>query len=394
MVLPTAESLRKAALGLARRSPLGPLLGSDADATRDTTPIATPIATPGREQSVNYTDFARSQQVQRAPDQFEHLTARRGSEALPVEHTLHYSWDYASARADLRALYEKSKDQNWNARTDLPWDARVEPQGQNLPDHFNPLFGSEVWRKLDPKTEIPRLRQHMAAYVLSNFLHGEQGALLATSQLVAVVPDADAKQYAAAQVFDEARHVEAYERYLREKIELTYPVTTPLKTLLDQILEDARWDFKYLGMQIIVEGIALGAFGLIHKTTEEPLIKKITEMVMRDESRHVAFGVLALRDTFQNLPQAERRDREDFIVESARLMRERFLAQEVWRELGLPEARCNELAKESPMMQMFQGLMFSKIVPNVKKLGLLTPRVRKGFEELHILEYEDWEPSA
>jgi hypothetical protein len=234
----------------------------------------------------------------------------------------------------------------------------------------------------------------MTSYMLSNFLHGEQGALLATSQLVACAPTPDAKMYAAAQVFDEARHVEAYDRYLRDKIELVFPVSPHLKKLLDMILTDSRWDLKYLGMQIMVEGVALGAFGLIHQMSTEPLIKQITEMIMRDESRHVAFGVLSLKDQYEDMHASELRDREDFILESSRLLRDRFLGQEVWERMGLPQRECEAAAEASEGMQIFRKLLFSKIVPNVKRLGLLTPYVRKGFEELGVIEYETWEPSA
>jgi hypothetical protein len=317
-----------------------------------------------------------------------------GVERIPVAHDLAYTWDYASTRSDLRALYEKSKDLNWNARTQFKWDTNVEPQGELIPDAFNPLFGSDVWRRLDKKTEIPKLRQHVASYVISNFLHGEQGALLATSQIVACSPTHDAKLYAAAQVFDEARHVEVYEKYLREKIELTYPPSPPLRTLLDTIMTDSRWDFKYLGMQILVEGVALGAFGMIHETAREPLIKEITRMIMQDESRHVAFGVMSLRGIYTDMPKNELKDREELVIEGSRLLRDRFLAQEVWQNVGLPQAECEALALKSPMMSLFRKLLFSKIVPNVKRLGLLTATVRKGFEELDVLDYEDEEPSA
>ena len=179
-----------------------------------------------------------------------------------------YTWDYACQRPDLRVLYEKSKDLLWNARTDLAWDTPVDPGAENVPDHMNPLSATSVWPKLDPKKDIPEVRRHQAAYMFSNFLHGEQGALLATSQIVEMAPTADAKFYAAAQVFDEARHVEAYDRYLREKIEMVYPISPYLKQLLDMILKDSRWDFKFLGMQIMVEGLALGAFGMIHHDDE------------------------------------------------------------------------------------------------------------------------------
>lgn len=328
-----------------------------------------------------------------APRAVEHV-AKLPPETLTALQEIAYDWDYSAKRAELRTLYEKSKDLNWNARTDLDWSTDVDPEREIVADSFNPIFGTDVWRRLDRKTEIPKLRRHMTSYILSNFLHGEQGALLATSQIVASSPTTDGKLYAAAQVFDEARHVEAYDRYLTEKVQLVYPPSPHLKQLLDTVLTDSRWDFKFLGMQILVEGVALGAFGLIHQTAQEPLIKRITHMVMQDEARHVAFGVMSLRGHYEGMSASELRDREEFIVESSRLLRDRFLAQEVWATVGLPQAECEEAAQNSVMMQMFRKLLFSKIVPNVKRLGLLTPRVRRGFEELEVIEYESWEASA
>ena len=329
--------------------------------------------------------------VSRGP--VEHVK-RLPPERLRAEQEIAYDWDYSARRAELRTLYEKSKDLNWNARTDLDWSIDVDPEREIVADSFNPIFGTDVWRRLDKKTEIPRLRRHITSYILSNFLHGEQGALLATSQIVASAPTTDGKLYAAAQVFDEARHVEAYDRYLTEKVQLIYPPSPHLKQLLDTVLTDSRWDFKFLGMQILVEGVALGAFGLIHQTAQEPLIKKITQMIMQDEARHVAFGVMSLRGHYEGMAASELRDREEFIIESSRLLRDRFLAQEVWATVGLPQAECEAAAQNSVMMQMFRKLLFSKIVPNVKRLGLLTPRVRRGFEELEVIEYESWEASA
>ena len=317
-----------------------------------------------------------------------------GVDKLHVDHDLSYTWDYATQRTDLRVLYEKSKDMMWNARTYIAWDTDVDPERENVPDHLNPIFGTSIWNKLDPKRDIPRLRRLQASYSFSNFLHGEQGALLATSQIVGMAPSPEAKFYAAAQVFDEARHVEAYDRYLREKIELVLPISPHLRELLDMILTDTRWDFKFLGMQIMVEGIALGAFGMIEQMSNEPLICQITQSIMRDEARHVAFGVLSLKDTYKDMAPNELRDREDFVIQSSRLMRDRFLQQEVWERMGLPQKECEEYAKNSESMKVFRKLVFSKIVPNVKRLGLLTPYVRKAFEELDIIEYETWEPSA
>jgi hypothetical protein len=295
--------------------------------------------------------------------------------------------DYRPTDTRLRELYEKAKHEQWDAGT-LDWRADVDPQRENFPDQQIPIYGTELWQRLE-RAEIEELRRHSTSWMLSQFLHGEQGALLAASQVVDTVPWLDAKLYGATQVMDEARHVEVYERYLREKVELTYPVNPELKSLLAAILSDARWDVKYLGMQILVEGLALAAFQFVHAFSTEPLLKDLTHHVMRDEARHVAFGVLSLADYYQReLSEAERDDRAVFVYEACRLMRDRFLQREVWERLGFPVERCLELTLSSPAMQEFRRLLFSRIVPNVKKLGLLTPWLRERFGELGILSFE------
>jgi hypothetical protein len=192
----------------------------------------------------------------------------------------------------------------------------------------------------------------------------------------------EAKFYGATQVMDEARHVEVFSRYLNEKLGGPYPINKNLRSLLDQILTDGRWDMKYLGMQILVEGLAMAAFGFMHKTCSEPLLTDLLHYVIRDESRHVAFGVIALNDFFTQLPERERREREEFVFEGCRLMRDRLLAEEVW-----------EIVLHSPVMIEFRKLLFSKIVPNVKRLGLLSPWLRERFTELDIIRFEHEEPS-
>jgi hypothetical protein len=317
-----------------------------------------------------------------------------GIHAFPVTYDNVFTWDYRGNRADLRHLYEKSKDSMWNARTDLAWATDVDPEAPTTPDQMNPIFGTHLWDRLDKKTELPKLRRLFSAWMISNFLHGEQGALLATTQILGAVSGADAKMYASTQVMDEARHVEAYDRYLREKIECTFPISAYLRTLLDTILCDSRWDMKYLGMQIMVEGLALAAFGMIHQLSSEPLIRDITHRIMQDEARHVAFGVLSLKGVYTDMTASELADREEFIVESSRLMRDRFLAEEVWGHMGMPVDECLAISAKSESMRLFRTMLFSKIVPNVKRLGLLTPRVRRGFEELDVIHFESWDASA
>jgi hypothetical protein len=330
----------------------------------------------------------------RSPLSIRFPEAPSGTEAVPTAYSTVFTWNYGVERPDLRQLYEKSKDSMWNVRTDLAWQTHVDPEAETMPDQMSPIWGTRLWDRIDKKTELPKLRRLSSAWMLSNFLHGEQGALLATAQILDIVPGADAKLYASTQVMDEARHVEAYERYLREKIECTFPISPYLKSLLDEILRESRWDMKYLGMQILVEGLALAAFGFIHQLSTEPLIRDIVHRIMLDEARHVAFGVLSLKGIYADMSEAELRDREDFILESSRLMRDRFLAQEVWEHMGMPVDECLSVALESESNRMFRGLIFSKIVPNVKRLGLLTPRVRRGFEELDVIQFESWDASA
>jgi len=320
--------------------------------------------------------------------------ARAIADYLDARCPLTYVWRYESSRADLKALYEKAKGEQWDGATLLAWKTEVDPEAENFPDQQIPIFDTHMWKKLAPR-DIGMLRQHQMSWTLSQFLHGEQGALLATAQIVTTVPWADAKYYASTQVMDEARHVEVYERYLREKVRLTYPINEHLKRLLDQILSDPRWDMKYLGMQILVEGLAMAAFKFLHTFSREPLVKDLVHNVMRDEARHVAFGVLSLKDFYlTELNEKERREREEFTFEACRLMRDRFLAQEVWENMGLPVKECLDLAMHSSSMIEFRRLLFMRVVPNVKRLGLLSPWLRERFTELGILQFEDMPADA
>ncbi|HZP41569.1 MAG TPA: ferritin-like domain-containing protein [Candidatus Binatia bacterium] len=312
---------------------------------------------------------------------------------LPTRFDTAYTWDYGVAREDLRTLYEKAKSDQWNATVGLAWETDVDPEREIVPDVQVPVYGTHIWEKLT-EAEIRKLRREALAWTLSQFMHGEQGALLATAQIVDATPAFDAKLYGATQVVDEARHVEVYARYLREKMTRQYPINRHLRTLLDLILADARWDMKYLGMQIMVEGLAMAAFGYMHAHCQEPLLTDLTHHVMRDEARHVAFGVLALEDVYTDLPSHERREREEFLFEGCRLMRDRLLMEEVWEEMGWPKDEVRRIVLESAQMKEFRKLLFAKIVPNVKRLGLLTPWVRDRFAELDILKFEHLEPSA
>ncbi|MEB2311211.1 MAG: ferritin-like domain-containing protein [Sorangiineae bacterium] len=301
-----------------------------------------------------------------------------------------YNWGYEETRAELRDLYRKAKQAQWDADERLDWSTDVDLDKDNMPEFMHPLYGSELYAKLTPP-ERQRLKWELAAWIQSQFLHGEQGALLAAAQLVNSVPDIDSKYYAATQVVDEARHVEVFDRYLHEKVGFSYPINPHLKQLLDLILTDSRWDMKLLGMQIMVEGLALAAFGVTRQTVYEPLLKSLTTYVIKDEARHVAYGVLSLRDYYKDVSEREVREREDFVYESAVLMRDRFLFQQVWEKMGMPVDECARIALDNEGQRQFRQILFSKIVPAVKRIGLLSPRQRERFATLGILEYESWQ---
>jgi hypothetical protein len=314
-------------------------------------------------------------------------------DSIPSNFPTTYCWDYEVNKKNLRSLYDRAKLEQWNAQPNdaLPhpdWSIDVVIDENSYPDARFAISGTDVWRKMSQK-ERDNFRLESTQWSLSQFMHGEQGALLATAKIVKSVPSIDAKFYAATQVMDEARHVEAYHKYLSEKLGGAYPITAPLRTLLDAILTDSRWDMTYLGMQILVEGLALAAFGMIYNTTSEPLIKQITQYIMADEARHVAFGVLSLRDIYPQMSEAERKDREEFTIDACYLMRDRFDAADVYEKLGLPTKELTEHFKHSEQMAMFRRYLFMKIVPNLRKLGLLTDRVREEFARMGVLEFEN-----
>jgi len=303
-----------------------------------------------------------------------------------------YAWRYGSVKEGLRDLYEKAKRDQWNGTTQLAWDTDVDPECGIVPDLVNPLIGYAPYDRLTLK-EKNRLRHAQVALQLSQFLHGEQGALIVASQLVGAVPWMDAKFYAGTQTMDEARHVEVFSRYLTEKLEWQWPVTESLKELLDATIKDSRWDFKYLGMQIIIEGLAMAAFGNLFQITTEPLLKELIKYVMKDESRHVAFGVLSLRDYYEDMPAAEVRDREDFVIYACELMRNRLVGDQIASAMGWNRNEVKERVLASEQGMIFRQMLFARVVPNLKRLGLLGPRVREAFEQLGILRFENEDPA-
>jgi hypothetical protein len=317
---------------------------------------------------------------------------------LPVEETnwkfqgaaeTSFTWEYDAASEDLLKLYAKGKQQQWDADQRIDWTLEVDPDDpMQMDDSVVPLYGTPLWQRMSQK-QRSELRYHSQVFNLSQFLHGEQGALICAARIVQDVPRIESKFYAATQVMDEARHVEAYRRLLTDKFRFVYPISKPLKTLIEQALTDKRWDFTYLGMQVLIEGLALVAFQRIRDYSKNPLCQAINAYVMQDEARHVAFGRLALRDYYPQLTEAERREREEFVVEGCLHLRDRFNSPELWERLNIDVRQAMREVDGSEGQVRFRKRLFSRIVPIVKDIGLWSERVRKVYAEMGVVHYGD-----
>ncbi len=313
-----------------------------------------------------------------------------------------FTWGYDKGeRKPLDKLYEKAKTSQWNGQNDLDWSIEVDLEALMANSVRDPMEVQYFEENPDSplrnfsEKEWSQLGMESFNWSLSQFMHGEQGALLCTAKIVESVPWIDAKYYAATQVVDEARHVEVFAQYLDTKLGgIGYPVNHHLGLLLDDIINDSRWDITYLGMQIMVEGLALAAFGFMHQTTQEPLLKKLLRYVMSDEARHVAFGVLSLKEIYEDMTHAELRERQEFAFEAALRMRDRFMRQEVWHRMGVDTEEMVKFQLDMPdELRVFQRMLFSKIVPNCKKLGLLDAGdgwLRDRFTDIGVIQFEDW----
>ena len=258
-----------------------------------------------------------------------------------------------------------------------------------------PIF----WDDYKPYQELSnedkfKFLQHRGSWSLSQFLHGEQGALLVASQLVSCAPTFNAKLYAASQTFDEARHVEAFNKYIQTRQRMMYPIGNGLKSLLDKILTDPRWDLKFIGMQIIIEGLALAAFNVARQGTNDPVFKDMLYLIIRDEARHVTFGVNYLEEFVDTLSEKEKEDRADFAYEACVVMRNRFGSDNVMKHYGWNVEEAQQVLNQSETSRLFNNLLFSKIMPNLKRIGLLTDKTLEKYEEMDILQFQDLEDNG
>ena len=315
-----------------------------------------------------------------------------------------FLWDYERDRGQLVTLYNKAMGSQWNSVTDLDWSIDVDPE-RLVAEQDSPLLAVARVAGTLPRSpmatwtekEYTQLGIEFFKANLSQFMHGEQGAMMTAAKIVETVPWIDAKYYASTQTMDEARHTEVFAKYLRTKLGDAYPMSPFLKEQIWSLLEDSRWDIAYLGMQIVIESLALAAFGDMLRRTQEPLLTKLLRYVMSDEARHVAFGVLTLSEFYRDLSEAELKERQEFLVDATLNSRARATTPEVWERMGttaeevLPFImQAAEKVKMNPMRGFARGF-FAKLVPNVRKLGLLDANngyLRDRWGEAGLLEFE------
>ena len=335
--------------------------------------------------------------VDLAPSVARGIVFKEGKRGEPVgmraSHDAWFDFRYQSDYPEMYDLYRRAVQNQWDGDTQLDWSIDVDPRSPDkpiFPIELVPMEGLRAHGIRLNHDEQMRFVHDFSSWILSQFMHGEQGALYASAQVTESVRWVDGKFYGSTQVMDEARHLEVFLRYLESKLGKLYQVNDNLFTIIDALMRDSRWDMKFLGMQIMIEGLALGAFSMMYHSTREPLLKELLRYVIQDEARHVHYGVLALKRHFAELSDTELREREDWTFEVACLMRDRFLAHEIydeWFGAHMKRADWNKVISDSPFLVEFRQIMFKRLVPNLEYIGLFSPRIRAHYEKVGLTRY-------
>jgi len=320
------------------------------------------------------------------------MTTADAKAAARVTYQLETLWDYdyEPTHEELETLYETAKKNQWNGSTAIDWGRPIGKEGPVL--NVQVAFaGTHFFSRLTPE-EQREVEVRVSAWRLSQFLHGEQGALVVCGQLVNGIPELDAKLYAATQVVDEGRHVEVFERYVK-RLHKIYPVDPLLKAVLDEILATNLWELKLLGMQMIVEGLAIAAFNLMRKQTGDATLGQLLDYVLQDEGRHVNFGYFALRRAIPDMEAAKREYLEDFTFRVCDLMYARdertgFQSiKHVWNELGWDGDKIwRDTVAHSQTTKAFNSFLFHEnLMPRLQRLALISPRIEPRYREIGLL---------
>jgi hypothetical protein len=321
------------------------------------------------------------------------MTTTQTAAARRVSYQLDTLWDfdYEPTHQELESLYETAKKNQWNASTAIDWSRPIGREGPVLNVQMA-FLGTAFFPRLTEE-EKKEVEIRVSAWRLSQFLHGEQGALLVCGQLVNSIPELDCKLYASTQVVDEGRHVEAFERYVK-KLHKIYPVDPLLKGLIDEILASELWELKLLGMQMLIEGLAIAAFSLMRKQTGDPTLADLLDYVIQDEGRHVNFGYFALKRSIPQMEPARREHLEDFAFKACSQMygrdeRTGFRSiKTVWNEMGWDgEEIWRDTVANSQTLRMFNRLLFTEVlIPRLQRLGLMSSRIESRYRAIGLVD--------
>jgi len=319
---------------------------------------------------------------------------------MSADHTVAARYDtvfhhaYNVEQPELRRLYEQAKRDQWNVSRDIDWSRPVDLDHPVVADELIDIYGTPFWERLSAR-ERADLNRRFTAWRLSVLLYGEHGAMLVCSQLVETVSGPDAKYFQATQVVDEARHTEVLDRYIHDKLGgLTYPMPANERDLFDTILSDSRWYVKTIALQLVAETFAVSLFRMLAETSKDETLREICRFILRDESRHMGFGMLSLPTTIAQLTDAERRDVEDFTCWALGKVLTGLFPREVYQDLGFSPAEITEIqhlrrsravgGESSFFRQTFKKDLHGTLVQNLARVGALTERVRPSLESLGI----------
>src|SRR5918994_1893259 len=298
--------------------------------------------------------------------------------------TTMFEYDYAVDEPDLRRLYENAKRDQWNASKDIPWATAPSPDGRIIADELIDIYGSQLWERLSEKDRV-FLNQRIAAWRLSVLMYGEQGAMLACSQMVNVVSGADHKFFQATQVMDEARHNEVLDRYITERLGgVTYPMAVNERDLFDSILSESKWYLKTIALQLVAETFAVSLFRMMAQSAKDPVLAEVCKRILGDEARHMGFGMLSLPEVVSNSSESEGHGLEDYTVYAPEKALLGFFPLEPYQDLGLNAAEIEECKRfrrdtaskndYAPFRKYFKRDMHGAMVQNLARIGRLTER--------------------
>ena len=313
---------------------------------------------------------------------------------IPSAFTTTFTLEYGVSEADMRRLYENAKRDQWNASRDIPWSDAPSSDGRVIADELIDIYGSPLWERLS-ETERVTLNRRIAAWRLSVLMHGEQGALLACSQMVDIVQGADAKLFQATQVADEARHNEVLQRYLELRLDgESYALGGNVKEIFDTLLSTSSWHLKTIGLQLVAETFAVSLFRMLAESSKDPVLRQVCRRILQDEARHMGFAMLSLPEIVAQATDAEHREMEDFAVWALSRTLGGIFPLGAYQEMGFGKAEIDEIKQfrreraaggdETAFRKYFRRDLHDGLVRNLRKVGLLSERITPSLQSFGI----------